>query len=241
MQGEVLAMIHWGGNVLSLWGAARLAGLRPGLRLLSAAALGALAALTGLSGWLGLLLLPLLMVWLAWPGLSPPRLLRAAFFVLAAGALLSGLCGLLWQQGVHPLWALGGGACLMGFSALTLRLRAPGPCRQLEIRYRGGILRLSAMVDTGNLLTDPVTGLPVIVCSRRALLPLLPFGAEPLPPGFRLLSVRTCAGQGLMPLFRPEEMRLDVRGAWLPCQALIGIAPAPYDGMQALVPALLTQ
>ncbi|MBQ8536993.1 MAG: sigma-E processing peptidase SpoIIGA, partial [Clostridia bacterium] len=227
------------------WGAARLTGQCPGLRLMAAAALGAIAALAGFGGWPGLLLLPFCMVWIAWPGLSPPRIVRVGAAVLLSGALLSGLCTLLWQHGVHPLWALAAGSGLMALSGLTFKAPAPSRCSRVEIQFRGSTLRLSAMVDTGNLLSDPVTGLPVIVCSRQALLPLLPFTAltmeEETPAGFRLLSIRTCAGRGLMLLFRPEEMRLERKGVWQPCQALIGVAPAPYDGMQALVPAALIQ
>ena len=242
MQGEMLAALHWGGNVLALWGAARLMGLYPGWQLLAAASAGSCAAL--LCGhWLLLLFLPLLMALAAWPRLSPPRLLRAWGAVILSGALLSGLCGLLWQQGVPPAWALLTASLLMALSALIFRAPAPSRCQRVLIHFQGGALRLCAMVDTGNLLTDPVTGLPVIVCSRQALSPLFPTDSwqEGGPAGFRYLSVRTCAGRGLMLIFRPQAVFLEIHGRWRLCQALIGAAPAPYDGAQALVPAALIQ
>ena len=53
--------------------------------------------------------------------------------------------------------------------------------------------------------------------------------------------VRTCAGRGRMPMFRPQAVSLRVGGRWQSCRAMIAAAPKGYDGMQALVPAQLIQ
>lgn len=185
----------------------------------------------------------------AWPRLRPGLWLLACAHTLGAGLLLSGSGELLCQQGLSPLPAI---AVSAGVLAAGLFFRkAPPPadtrCARVEITLSGMRLTLPAMVDTGNLLTDPVTGLPVIVCSRQALHPavcLPPGGGEPfpdfhLPPGFRLLPVRTCAGRGLMVCVRPQALYLEGPKGWQPCHALVGIAPAPYEGRQALVPASL--
>ena len=254
MSGEWVLAINWGCNWFSLWSAARRLRLPPSRRLLPVALLGAAAGMAAwlpgmdfLGRWPALLALPVLMGWGAYPRLSVPMGLRLGGYTLLTGLLLSGVCALAWRQGVEALAAIPLGGAVIAFFSVALKA-PPGTnarCAQVEIALRGTTLRLCAMLDTGNLLTDPVSGLPVIVCSRRALLPLIPFAAfaleeeGALPQGFRLLSVRTCAGRGMMLCFRPDGLRLERDGAWQPCQAMVGIAPAPYDGMQALVPAAL--
>jgi len=248
MWGEAALAIHWGGSWLALWAAGRRLHLPGGRRLIfislfaAAAGLGA-GFLPPWARWGMLLLLPLLMCRAAWPRLRSGAWLTAWAWTLGAGLLLSGGGELLFQQGVPaPLALLGAaGALILGL----ILVKAPPPpdsrCTRVEITLAGMRLTLPAMVDTGNLLTDPVTGLPVIVCSRQALSTAvwLPEGIDTLPPGFRLLPVRTCAGRGLMVCTRPQALCLEGPEGWRCCQALVGIAPAPYKGMQALVPACL--
>jgi stage II sporulation protein GA (sporulation sigma-E factor processing peptidase) len=44
----------------------------------------------------------------------------------------------------------------------------------VQIRIRGQILRVNALVDTGNQLLDPLTGAPVIIVEYAAMASLLP-------------------------------------------------------------------
>lgn len=97
------------------------------------------------------------------------------------------------------------------------------------------------MLDSGNLLRDPVTGLPVLVVPCKAARLLFPDIADPcdlysLPLGFRLLNVRTAAGSSLLPLFRPDECRLYLNGRACQAQLLVAVAGREYGGVQALVP-----
>ena len=95
-------------------------------------------------------------------------------------------------------------------------------------------------MDSGNLLRDPVTGLPVIVMSRKAASQLVPLPEEDnLPPGMRLISVRTVAGPSLMAVFRPEQVRVLLPGGWRSARAIVGLSPDGYEGFQALLPASL--
>jgi len=235
MQGEVLWAIHWGGNAVSLWAAARLMGLYAGRRLAAAAALGACGALL-MPGPPALLLLPPAMARLAFGSLAPRQLLRAWVIITLCGGLLAGLCALCRGLGAAEGWALCGAGLLTAFASPLLKPPPPSPCQRVLIQRGGRRLVLSAMVDTGNLLTDPLTQLPVIVCSKRALAPL---GLE--EADLRSLTVRTCAGRGRMPMFRPQAVSLRVGGRWQSCRAMIAAAPKGYDGMQALVPAQLIQ
>lgn len=253
VSGELFFLINWSCNYFSLWGAARLMHLRLTWRLILAAAIGALYAIIAylpglavLQTWPSLILSALIMAWGSFPFLSLSQCLRATSQVFLTGLCLSGTAGLMWQQGMPALLSLPLSAVAVIFIALMLRPPATPSNRhaQVEITYKGIVLTLSAMVDSGNLLADPVTGFPVVVCSRRALLPLVPFTAvndpEYLPMGFRLISVHTCAGRGMMLCFRPDDLRLDLGREWKSCQAVVAIAPEPYQGMQALVPESLT-
>ena len=196
------------------------------------------AAIVG-SPWLqAAMLLPACLL----PRLTLHTLPRRAFMhnirlALMASMVGASLCSLAFQLGAPPLWtplALGG----------TLLLKAPAaaPCSCAEIVIRHGAVKVSltALTDSGNLLRDPLTSLPVIVCARRAVTPLFPAArTEPCPPGMRLISVCTVAGTALLPLFRPDSLRIRTDGQWTDCQALIGLAPNDYSGCQAIVPASL--
>ena len=43
----------------------------------------------------------------------------------------------------------------------------------LEIEERGKTVKLGALVDSGNLLTDPLTARPVILVRKKEILPLI--------------------------------------------------------------------
>ena len=113
--------------------------------------------------------------------------------------------------------------------------------RQVELRMEDRRVILPAMLDSGNLLSDPVTGLPVLVVPEKALKTLFP-GVEDLcdlkglPLGFRLLNVRTAAGGALLPMFRPDECRLYLNGHACDTELLVAVAGREYGGVQALVP-----
>ena len=105
----------------------------------------------------------------------------------------------------------------------------------------GNAVILPAMLDSGNLLRDPLTGLPVLVVPRKAARLLFPGVYDlgdlaSLPLGFRLLNVRTAAGSALLPLFRPDECRLYLNGHPSEARLLVAVAGPEYGGAQALVP-----
>ena len=75
----------------------------------------------------------------------------------------------------------------------------------VSIRYRNRFIHLSGLADTGNSLTDLFTGAPVVVCDHESF-PDISVIPENLPKGFRLLPCRTVSGNGMMPVFRPDEV-----------------------------------
>ena len=206
-------------------------------------ALAPLAAARVGAPWLrALLLLPVMLLApvAAWPGI-PKRfrphvsLLHAMLGMMLAGwaRLLQGLG--LWQSLLAPA------SCALLCAVTPLMRRTEHPrCVTVEIRHNSHRLTLTALIDSGNLLRDPLTGLPVIVISRRAAsrLTLLPPPGS-LTPGMRLMSVRTIAGTSLMAVFRPSAVFLEERGVWRAVNAIIGLSPDGYEGFQALVPSSL--
>ncbi|MDR0841090.1 MAG: sigma-E processing peptidase SpoIIGA [Christensenellaceae bacterium] len=111
--------------------------------------------------------------------------------------------------------------CLPRLTRRILHRRAAGQVR-LHIAQGGATYVLEAMIDSGNSLYDPVSGLPVIVAHLPALLPLANI---PIP-------AHTIGGSGLMYALRPEHILLA--GAELP--ALLAISITPIIGAQALIP-----
>ena len=170
------------------------------------------------------------------------RRVRASGTYLLLNLLLEGCLRTLYSLGLPALPAM----LLASVGALLLpgmgqRMR-PLPATRVEVRWRGRSVCLSALVDSGNLLRDGVTGLPVVVCSQQALSPLLPrMCPGMLPEGFRYLSVRTAAGGALMPCFHPESVRLLGNGGWTAVEAVVGLTVDGYSDFQALVPACLTR
>ena len=162
---------------------------------------------------------------------------------LGASLMLGGGAQALVARGVPAPLALmaGAGVALLVYLLATLLPNALCDVRQVELRVDGNAVILPAMLDSGNLLRDPVTGLPVLVVPRKAARLLFPGVYDlgdlaSLPLGFRLLNVRTAAGSALLPLFRPDECRLYLNGHPLEARLLVAVAGPEYGGAQALVP-----
>lgn len=215
-------------------------------RLLLASALGGALCALGVAGgrWEGRItawFMTAMVPALAFPHLPKGLRRGAAITVLVASLASGGLCRLFLSLGASPGMASLAPLALPGLMALSGHA-AWTECSQIIIRGNGRKVTLTAMVDSGNLLRDPITGLPVIVCSRKALVPLLPPPSpEGLTPGMRLISVRTVAGTALMAVFRPQETLVRCGGTWRKVTALVGIAPQGYNGCQALIPACVAE
>lgn len=197
-------------NYLLLLSSARLSGdliHRP--RLALGAALGALYAALVFFPGMGFLLHPLcklsvavLMLLCAFGGSR--RLLRVTlvFFGVSAAfgggifalQLLGGR-GLTLKNGIFysamdlRLILLSAAACYVVISLIFRRAaRHSGPSRELApavLTLDGRKVALTALVDTGNTLTDPVTNRPVMVAEGEKLLRLFPEGEAPAPADFK--------------------------------------------------------
>lgn len=129
-------------------------------------------------------------------------------------------------MGAAAVTAVLGGAALLVLS--RRKEREPGsPTALLTVRAGGRRVSLPAVVDTGNVLVEPVSNLPVIVVERRALQGL-EAGRRPRPVPFTSVG-----GSGILPAFAADAVRVDGREV----EAYIAV----YDGAlseegQALIP-----
>lgn len=164
------------------------------------------------------------------PGLLIPLLFTGAMRTLSSFAL----------PGAMTLLA----GCLLLRAAPGMLRRTGDVPRSAAVSLRIGQrhVSLTALIDTGNLLRDAVTGLPVIVVSRRAAAKLMPLPEDgSILPGMRLMNVRTISGTALMTIVKPDSVRIRSSGTWQEAPSLIGLSPDGYEGFQALVPACLVR
>lgn len=234
--------------------------------------------------WPGRLLAGLVAVTLAYGGLVRPRALwRLLGFAYAAGMLMAG-AGLLlapaggtalvpgaggtwhavarpaavsWPAALGAALALAGGRLLLEAALAWRRLRHG--TREVEVVVGGTRLSLTALVDTGCRVQEPLSRRPVLVAEAAALAPLLPPAlAEAarapgdgerlaaLPPEWaqrvRLVPYQAVGTPaGLLLAFQPEALRVagrPPRGA----TAYVALSPVPLDPsgtFRALLPAAL--
>jgi stage II sporulation protein GA (sporulation sigma-E factor processing peptidase) len=80
---------------------------------------------------------------------------------------------------------------------------------------------VTAIIDTGNSLFDPITGEPVAVCESEALRSLLGSGDEPIiekmaQKGLKVRYVPFSSvgkSNGIMPGFKPDMVKVDGKEA----------------------------
>lgn len=98
------------------------------------------------------------------------------------------------------------------------------------IRYKGKSAVLEGLADTGNSLVDFFTGYPVIVCDKNTINSITGdvcsenYGTAP-PNGFRFIPCSTIVKEGVIPVFRPDEVIIsdNDKGKRKQVEALIGI------------------
>jgi stage II sporulation protein GA (sporulation sigma-E factor processing peptidase) len=125
------------------------------------------------------------------------------------------------------------------------------PRSEVRLSLNGRELCLRALVDSGNALSDPTSGDPVLVTSPTALRPLIGEYAdlvESLGPvellevsaaipalsgRLRLIPFRSLGGGGLLPAFRPDRIWIDGKES---SSHLVALSPqACGDGYDAIL------
>ena len=233
-------------NLLTLRLAAAMLSVRPGgKRILPFAALGSVAAALGAWGFPLLFSLPAKLLSAVLMAFALPakgirrRLLSVLALFLSAsltgGAVLlialasgGGLSGGALRGGIPLRTALIGAAAAAFLPRLIIRIlsrRVPkGGTVRLHMEFPCGAADCAALVDTGSTLTEPITGLPVIVLNRRKFASAAAYCDRTVP-------IRTAGGETVLPALRPKKLLLN----GVPVSAVVAFSAAET----ALVPPAL--
>ncbi len=231
---DILLALNWWIDFLLLLGVRRvMGGSGTSWRLALGGLVGAFTCLVMLlppvSVWLSLslrLLSAVLMVTVAFRRRSWQDWVRRVLLLFALSAGLSGLCGALYfflaPQGfyvfngvvyysVPPLLLVALTVVCYGLLWLSEQLfRRQAPKEHLfrvRLAHNGLSTTFICFYDSGNHLTEPFSGRPVLVVERevaQALFPSVPTVAD-LPSGWRLVPYDTLGGSGLLPAFLTDS------------------------------------
>jgi stage II sporulation protein GA (sporulation sigma-E factor processing peptidase) len=216
-----------------------------GRRTVAAALVGAAGSLVIFLPYPGVIISVLIklglsaaMVFTAFKAVSLRLFLKQVFMLFSisfafAGAML-GLWltfeppGMSYSNGVayfniSPLLLLATTAAVYALLSLAARLlgreRLGGEILRVTVGLKGATASARGLVDSGNRLIEPFSGMPVVVCSPEILEKLLPGGkaaaflaggdmAEGLP-AMRVVPYSHVGGSGALRAFKPDFLRID--------------------------------
>jgi len=163
--------------------------------------------------------------------------------------------GLLFLNGavyfqMSPVFLIAAASLLYGgarlFQAALSRGRVSSKSGTVTLKAGGQQVQMAAYLDTANHLQDIFTGLPVVLCTAESLKPVLgeetfrwikdrQFLSAPPPDSaktfrFRMVPFSGMGGDGLLPAFVPDELRLDSGkgGQTGSFQAVAAVTPSPF-------------
>ena len=149
--------------------------------------------------------------------------------------------------GVVHWWVMA--ASLVALATFPMMARAGGfqpgkplPLLGLELEVAGRKVGLTGLVDTGNNLRDPVSGLPVVVVDWEPLRKIMPrevvnffmstwdsmpehLSGTPMGKRLRLIPYESLAGRkGILPAFKPDHIViLEKDGQRVTRDAIVGV------------------
>lgn len=199
--------------------------------------------------WLGKLLLSGLMIrisspWKGWRGFL------CAWIGLFGATFLYGGAMLALRMTVGKGWMLCANGVVyfhikpltlvldlgLGFALVRLFQRLfPSPSLDsavydVELEVQGKKISGRGLMDTGNHLTEPFSGYPVVVMERRN------FPGTILEKGFRLIPCKTVSGSGLLPAVRGDWLRLNGEENMVMEQFYVALTEEPIgDGSYQLL------
>lgn len=180
----------------------------------------------------------------------PFRSLRTFLFqwglLYLAGFLFAGLMVAVWIVFSPPSMLYGNGVVYFHIPALALVLGVlviyglvwlftrrrqsqweEGALEKVRMGIGGGQVDLWGAVDTGNRLSDPFSGLPVVICRYQSVKQLLPpafvtYFQQPSPDrmekaamdGIRFIPYEAIGKTGLLPVLRPDFLTIQKGGRY---------------------------
>ena len=156
--------------------------------------------------------------------------------------------------GAFFLLAAAGGLCTFFWGHVSRR-RAGQTRARLRVELGGREVCLLAMVDTANLLRDPVSGRPVAIVAKGVLDPMLTPALQGAFCGtggvgalghsearrVRLIATHSVTGEGLLVAIAPDRAWLDTGRGEVEVEVLLAQSELQlgFDECQALLPAEL--
>ncbi len=250
---DILFLINFSMDFLSLCLTGRLTARRMSRRrLMLAAAFGSLAGcaamflpLDGIPFVLAGLLTALAVVRIAFGKAgSFGQLVRDTLILWGTGTLLGGIMTSVLSLG-NAVWQEDGNGSfaplvLIGFTAASAFLRLAGHSSgkrsaEVTVTAAGTSVSFAALCDSGCLLTEPISGMPVIVASEAVLGTLGGLLASEDPPlRLRMIPAEGIGGHRLLRGFIPDAVTVNGRSV----SAVLACAPESgnYGGFGGIVP-----
>lgn len=201
--------------------------------------------------------LGIILVLIAFPWRGKGVFIKTASLFIAVNFLFAGVMMALWFFVAPVDMYYRNGVVYFNISALTLAISTVAA--YLVVRFIGWILDrrvpkntikpiiislngkevfLNAFDDSGNRLTDPFTGTPVIICEYEAIKPLLPEFLQPyfsnsgeLPPlsenwakRIRVVPYHVVGSDGVMRCFSPDRFQTVGNKAAQEYRVFIGVS-----------------
>lgn len=225
---------------------------------------GVVSAYFGLSGFLSLLsgiVLSVIMVAVAAGKCAKRRLVLLSVILWGAGALIAGAVSLICSfgdggkaaevSGQSSFFVLAAGALAASFIWRVISSRRAAREAKVEITAFGETVRLTGLVDSGNLSVEPISGAPVIFASvslfsssEARLIFKGTKEAASLPneaaKRCRTVSVGTVNGERLILAFFPDEVFIEAGKERKRVRAAVAFGDEDaLSGHDAIVPARL--
>ena len=135
--------------------------------------------------------------------------------------------------------------------------KLPQKC-EIQIKHQGKEVRLKALIDSGNLLKDPISQLPVIIVEKEKLKELVDIHLlenmdsilkgewlaenydSRLQQNFVIIPFRSLGNDhGLLIGFKPDKLELQVEDGYFKKEAIIGIYPGSLSGKSGEYQAII--
>lgn len=198
------------------------------------------------------------MVWMAFPFAGWGALLRDIFCLFSASFIFSGAMlalnlalrpegmavfnGVLYLDISAPMLMLVTAGCYLLTLPLGRWLRQ-GTGQELcevVICEGGSACVIPALIDSGNGLCEPFSGQPAMVCGAEELRAVLPEGLGGLTldaeaarrMGFRMIPFDSVGGEGLLPAFVPQAVRIRSAKGETPARegSYVAVSPRRIGG-----------
>ena len=186
--------------------------------------------------------LSVVMVLIAFGYGSPARLAKSAGLLALITVCYGGLMMAVWLFVAPSGLVINNGAvyidippamlilmtviCYAAVTLISRRARKRNLIRSrcsVRITTSLGSVTVDGIIDTGNLLCEPFSGLPVIIAELGAVRDILPrdtvrvieqdlVGIDTPLAGLRVIPYSNISGKGMLPAYKPEEITIELSG-----------------------------